>query len=52
MNPIELSEKLHKMVVESLKDDGGLREYADDIRRRRVKEIVEETEKGKIYGMI
>ena len=47
MNPIELSEKLHKMVVESLKDDGGLREYADDIRRRRVKEIVEETEKGK-----
>ena len=35
-----------------MKDDGGLREYADDIRRRRVKEIVEETEKGKIYGMI
>ena len=45
----ELTRELEKIIVQSLKDDDFLREYALDIRRRRVKEQMEKDETSKEF---
>ena len=45
----ELSRELEKIIVESLKEDKELREYAAEIQKRRVMERVEEDETSKEF---
>ena len=45
----ELTRELEKIIVESLKNDGFLRQYALDIRKRRVKKQMEKDETSKEF---
>ena len=47
MNDKQLSRELKNLVVEALSNDRVLREYAKEIRQRRVMETIQDNEKGK-----
>ena len=47
MSEIQRSRELQEIVLNALKDDGELREYARRIRARRVSETVQDTEKSR-----
>ena len=47
MSEIQLSRELREVVLNALKEDGELREYARRIRARRVAETVQDTEKSR-----
>lgn len=46
---VELARILEELVIRALKEDGKLREYAAEIRRRRATEHVEDTEETKDF---
>lgn len=46
---VELARILEDLVIRALKEDGKLREYAAEIRRRRATEYVEDTEETKDF---
>src|SRR6185503_9897860 len=46
---VDLARILEDIVIRALKEDGKLREYAAEIRRRRATEYVEDTEETKDF---